>query len=131
VREVPVLFLAAARPELFDVRPQLGGGLSSYSVLPLGALNESDAEELTRELLQQHAVAPAVLERIGDVAGGNPLFIEELASSVVEGTTDPTRMLPTNVVSIISSRLDALPARQRRLLMDASVIGRAFSRNVL
>jgi predicted ATPase len=126
VRDVPVLFLASARPELFDARPTLGGGLSSYSVLPLSALGEAAAEELTRELLQQHAVAPAVLERISDVAGGNPLFIEELASSVVDGTTDPTARLPTSVVSIISARLDGLPERERRLLMDASVIGRVF-----
>ena len=38
----------------------------------------------------------------------------------------PRLGLPTSVVSIISARLDALPARERRLLMDASVIGRVF-----
>jgi class 3 adenylate cyclase len=126
VRDVPILFLASARPELFDARPTFGGGLSSYSVLPLSPLADAAADELTRELLQHHAVAPSLLERINDVAGGNPLFIEELASSVMEGTTDPTARLPTSVVSIISARLDGLPSRQRRLLMDASVIGRVF-----
>lgn len=131
VRDVPVLLLATARPELFDTRPNLGGGLSSYTALPLDALNEPAAEELTRELLQRHTVAPAVLERISDVAGGNPLFIEELATSVAEGTTDPTRVLPTSVVSIISARLDALPPRERRLLLDASVIGRTFWRGLV
>jgi predicted ATPase len=126
VRDVPVLFLATARPELFDARPTLGAGLSSYAVLPVGALSDAAAEALTRELLQQHAAAPSVLERINDVAGGNPLFIEELASSVAEGTTDPSARLPTSVVSIISARLDGLPSRERRLLMDASVVGRVF-----
>jgi class 3 adenylate cyclase len=126
VRNVPILFLASARPELFDLRPTFGAGLSSYTVLPVAALDDTAAEELTRELFQQHAVAPAVLERISDVAGGNPLFIEELASSVAEGTTDPTHGLPTSVVSIIAARLDALPPHERRLLMDASVIGRVF-----
>lgn len=131
VRDVPVLLLASARPELFDARPNLGGGLSAYTALPLDALNDTAAEELTRELLQGHTVAPAVLERISEVAGGNPLFIEELSTSVAEGTTDPTHMLPTSVVSIISARLDALPQRERRLLMDASVIGRTFWHGVL
>ena len=46
VRDVPILFLASARPELFDARPTLGGGLSSYTVLPLGALGDAAAEEL-------------------------------------------------------------------------------------
>lgn len=131
LRDVPVLILASARPELFDTRPSLGGGLSSYTALPLDALNETAAEELTRELLQQRTVAPAMLERISDVADGNPLFIEELATSVAEGTTDPTLALPTSVVSIISARLDALPTRERRLLLDASVIGRIFWRGLL
>jgi predicted ATPase len=67
-----------------------------------------------------------VLERIGEAAGGNPLFLEELSTSVAEGSTDPTRVLPVSVVSIIAARLDALPMRQRRLLLDASVIGRTF-----
>ena len=131
VSEVPVLLVASARPELFDTRPSLGGGLTSYTALPLDALNDAAAEELTRGLLPQHTVAPAVLERLNDVAGGNPLFIEELAASITEGTTDPTLVLPTSVVSIISARLDALPPRERRLLLDASVIGRTFWRGML
>ncbi len=131
VHDVPVLLVASARPELFDTRPSLGGGLTSYTTLPLDALSESAAEELTRGLLQQHTIAPAVLERLNDVAGGNPLFIEELAASIAEGTTDPTLVLPTSVVAIISARLDALPARERRLLLDASVIGRTFWRSML
>jgi eukaryotic-like serine/threonine-protein kinase len=82
-------------------------------------------------VLRGHAVAPSVLERIRDVAGGNPLFIEELASSVAEGTTDPTEGLPTSVVSVIAARLDALPQRERRILLVASVIGKTFWRSVL
>ncbi|HEY6428301.1 MAG TPA: AAA family ATPase, partial [Acidimicrobiales bacterium] len=131
VHDEPVLLLASARPELFETRPSLGGGLPSYTALRLDALNEAAAGQLARELFQDRTVAPAVLERIGDVAGGNPLFIEELATSVAEGTTDPTLVLPTSVVSIISARLDALPAREQRVLLDASVIGRTFWRGLL
>ena len=58
VRDVPVLLLASARPELFDTRPSLGGGLSSYTALPLDALNETAAEELTRELLKDTPSPP-------------------------------------------------------------------------
>jgi class 3 adenylate cyclase len=131
VRDAPVLILASARPELLDARPKLGGGLPRYTALALDALGASATEQLTRELLRAHPVSPAVLERIGDVAGGNPLFIEELATSVAEGTTDPTQTLPTSVVSIIAARLDAMPVRERQLLLNAAVIGRTFSRNLL
>ncbi len=126
VRDVPALILCSARPELLDEQPGFGGGLPAYTALSLDSLTEDAAEELTRELFRGHAVAPAVLERIGEAAGGNPLFLEELSTSVAEGSTDPTRVLPVSVVSIIAARFDALPARQRRLLLDASVIGRTF-----
>jgi class 3 adenylate cyclase len=131
VRNAPVLILASARPELLDARPNLGGGLPRYTALTLDALDAGAAEHLARELLRGHPVSPNVLERIGDVASGNPLFIEELATSVAEGTTDPTETLPTSVVSIIGARLDAMPVRERQLLMNAAVIGRTFWRNLL
>jgi class 3 adenylate cyclase len=131
VRNVSVLLVASARPELLEARPDLGNGLSSYMTLSLDVLGANAADELTREVLRGHAVAPSVLERIRDVAGGNPLFIEELASSVAEGTTDPTEGLPTSVVSVIAARLDALPQRERRILLVASVIGKVFWRSVL
>jgi predicted ATPase len=131
VRGVPVLILATARPELLYERRSFGGGLTAYVSLSLDALSDASAEELAGELLKGRAVAPALLERIGDAGGGNPLFIEELTSSVAEGTTDPTATLPTSVISIIAARLDGLPTRERRLLLDASVIGRTFSRDLL
>ena len=40
-------------------------------------------------------------------------------------------MLPGSVVSIIAARFDALPEPERRLLFDASVIGRTFWRSLL
>jgi class 3 adenylate cyclase len=131
VRDVPVLFLATARPELLDTRPGLGGGLGAYTALPLGGLSDEAADELSREVLRGHAVSPAVLEQISDAAEGNPLFIEELATSIAEGTTDPTQQLPTNVVSIIAARLDGVPPRERNLLLNAAVIGRTFWRGLL
>ncbi|TMK59086.1 MAG: hypothetical protein E6G60_15225, partial [Actinobacteria bacterium] len=131
VCDVPALFIGTARPELFDERPGFGHGLSAGTTVSLDVLTDQCAEELARELLRGHAVSPRLLERIGDAAGGNPLFIEELSTSVAEGTTDPTRGLPASVVSIIAARFDALPTRERRLLLNASVIGRTFWRSLL
>ncbi|HEY7107697.1 MAG TPA: adenylate/guanylate cyclase domain-containing protein [Acidimicrobiia bacterium] len=131
VRDVPVFILCTARTELLDEHAGFGRGLPAYSALALDSLTDDASEALTRELLRGHPVAPAVLERIGDAAGGNPLFLEELTTSVAEGSTDPTRGLPVSVVSIIAARFDALPARERRLLLNASVIGRTFWRSLL
>jgi DNA-binding SARP family transcriptional activator/class 3 adenylate cyclase len=124
-REAPILLLTLARPELFDVRPGWGGGLTSSTLLELRDLSLADSAELLASLLPgttDPAVAEALLER----AGGSPLFLEELAASVVEGAAEPAVTLPANIKAIIAARLDALPAAERQLLLDASVVGKIF-----
>ena len=51
VRDVPVLFLALARPELLGERPGWGGGLPAYTALPLEPLPDAAGRELATELL--------------------------------------------------------------------------------
>jgi predicted ATPase len=57
------------------------------------------------------------------IAEGNPLFIEQLAATIGETSTGT---LPTSIRALVSARLDALPARDRALLLDAAVIGKVF-----
>ena len=42
LRELPVLVLVLARPELLDARPSWGGGLPAYSALPLGTYTATE-----------------------------------------------------------------------------------------
>jgi class 3 adenylate cyclase/tetratricopeptide (TPR) repeat protein len=128
VRDVPIMLLALARPELLDSRPAWGSRLPSYSSIPLEPLGEEHSRELARELLSSHGEDNA--DRLVATAEGNPLFIEELAASLSEGATASDK-LPTNVRAIVSARLDALPATERSLLLDASVVGRVFWRRAL
>jgi class 3 adenylate cyclase len=128
VRDVPLVMLALGRPELLDSRPAWGSRLPSYSSIPLEPLGDEDARKLARELLRSHGENNA--DRLAATAEGNPLFIEELAASLSEGAT-VTDKLPTNVRAIVSARLDALPATERSLVLDASVVGRVFWRRVL
>jgi class 3 adenylate cyclase len=128
VRDVPLVMLALARPELLDSRPAWGSRLPSYSSIPLEPLGDEDSRKLARELLRSHGENNA--DRLAATAEGNPLFIEELAASLSEGAT-VTDKLPTTVRAIVSARLDALPATERSLVLDASVVGRVFWRRVL
>jgi class 3 adenylate cyclase len=131
VRDAPVLFVNSARPELFDRRPGWGGGLSAYTVLAVDILSDADAEALALHHLAPSENSDLVAERLREAAGGNPLFIEELAASLAEGATDPARALPSSVKAIIASRLDALSPTERRVLLDASVVGKTFWRGFL
>jgi len=128
VRDVPVLFVALARPELLTDRPTWGGGLPAYTALPLDPLDESSSQDLAEQLLAAKAVATGA-SRVAEMAEGNPLFIEELAASIAERSTADE--LPTSVRAIIAARLDSLPPAERSVLVDASVAGRVFWRGSL
>ena len=128
VRDVPVLFVALARPELLTERPSWGGGLPAYSSLPLDPLNAASSQELAEQLLAAKAVENGA-SRVAEMAEGNPLFIEELTASIAERSTADE--LPTSVRALIAARLDALPPGERSVLVDASVAGRVFWRGAL
>jgi class 3 adenylate cyclase len=132
LQDLPVLVVTLARPELLDVRPGWGGGLLAHTALPLPPLDPKDATGLATHRLAD-AGATGSLERAADlaaIADGNPLFIEQLAAALAE-SGDPSAPLPTTVREIIAARLDALPPRERAVLLDASVSGRVFWRGML
>jgi predicted ATPase len=129
VRDVPALFVATARPELFDARPGWGGGLPRYTAIAVEPLTDADARRMAMGLLPDPT--SEVVERLGETAGGNPLFIEELASSLAEGTTEGSEALPTNLKAIVAARIDALPERERRVVLDAAIVGKVFGRGAV
>ena len=129
VKDAPALFLTAARPELLDTRPGWAGGLRGYTALPLGPLSAGQVRALATLLLADHSDSEAVVDHMERVAGGNPLFIEELVSWSAD--REGAGAFPTTVRAIIAARLDALPETERRLLLDASVVGEVFWRGAL
>src|SRR5215831_4699885 len=122
-RDAPALLVATARPELLDVQPTWGTGLAAQTTMPLEPLPDEDARALAEQLVVD--VDP---DRLVDVAGGNPLFLEELAASIAERGGDE---LPVTVREAIAARVDALPARARDALLTAAVIGKTFWRGIL
>jgi class 3 adenylate cyclase len=133
LRELPVLVLVLARPELLDARPSWGGGLPAYSALPLGPLSTAEALELAAERLAAHVESERVdraLE-LAQTAAGNPLFIEQLAATLSERSTTTADALPTTVRGLVAARLDALPASERDVVLDAAVGGKVFWRGAL
>ena len=125
VRDVPLLLLTQARPELLSERPAWGGGLPAYSALPLEPLAADDSRELARRLLETAGSEVRRLPELAETAEGNPLFLEELAASVAEGRTNGDE-LPTSIRSIVAARIDALPSAEREALLDAAVFGKVF-----
>ena len=130
VRDVPLMCLALARPDLLLTRAAWGGGLPAYTALSLEPLCAADATELVDVLLARGARESGEL-RLVDTAEGNPLFIEELVAAAIERPVSTADRLPTTIRDLISARLDALPAEQRIVLFDAAVVGKVFWRGAL
>lgn len=128
-RDVPLLLLTLARPELLD-RAQRWGSVGSYTAVTLDPLRDRDAERLACLHLGVPEGSPSAA-RLVEICDGNPLFIEEAGASVVERATDVMTELPTNVRTIIAARIDALSPAERAVLLDAAVIGKVFWRGPL
>jgi class 3 adenylate cyclase len=125
VRDVPLLLLTQARPELLAERPTWGGGLPTYTALQLEPLSREDSAELANRLFDAAGSAAQAARALADTAEGNPLFLEELVASVAEGRGD-ARALPTSIRGIVAARIDALPGEEREALLDAAVVGKVF-----
>jgi class 3 adenylate cyclase len=128
--EVPLLVLALARPEFLDARASWAH-LPTNVTVQLEALADVHAHELVLRLLSGSPDPDSVAERVERAAGGNPLFIEELSAWLSEGGASEAGELPTTVKALIAARLDRLPAPERQVLLNASVIGDVFWRGAL
>jgi class 3 adenylate cyclase len=133
LRDLPILVLVLARPELIDARPGWGGGLPAYTTLPLGPLPEEDARRLALERLSAHTAVTREDRAIelAATAAGNPLFIEQLAATLTETSASFAQELPTTIRGLVAARLDALPHGERSVLLDAAVGGKTFWRGAL
>jgi len=128
LRDLPIMLLTQARPELLDARPAWGGGLPAYTALPLAPLSAEEARDLAAMRLGELGSKQAT--SLAGTAEGNPLFIEQLAAAMTEAGSAPGS-LPTTVRGIVAARLDALPPEERALLLDAAVAGKTFWRGAL
>jgi predicted ATPase/class 3 adenylate cyclase len=124
----PLMLVCLARDELLDRRPSWGGGRRSSTQLLLSPLSDEHSRALVRALLPQGLeVVPAVAER----SGGNPLFAEEMARRIAEEGTIEAAELPDTVQAVLAARLDSLNPFERRLVQQASVVGRTFPEGAL
>jgi predicted ATPase len=125
---VQLLLLSLARPELLTERPAWGGR-SNAETLTLEPLAESEADELINSLLGGSRLEKEARVRIGQVAEGNPLFVEQLLAMLAEG--GKADRVPATIQAPLAARLDALPEEERDLLERASVIGFEFEWELL
>ena len=117
---LPFLLVTTIRPDSESAWPPMS--FAGYSALRirLEPLDEASSAELVRGILGT-AVEPATIARLFERSGGNPLFLEELATLVSEQGALP--ILPDSLRAMIAARLDQLPTDERTMLDNAAVLG--------
>jgi tetratricopeptide (TPR) repeat protein len=141
----PAIVLCAYRPvfSLFKSH-QLSGVGNIYQEMRLQDLSPSEAQDMLESLLKA-ATIPSDLKRfVHEKAEGNPFYLEELVNSLIETETlirdnggwKVTRPISesdisTTIHGVVSGRLDRLGKKTKRILQEASVIGRAFLYEIL
>jgi class 3 adenylate cyclase/tetratricopeptide (TPR) repeat protein len=122
----PLLLVCLARDELFERRSAWGGGRRNATKLLLDPLSRDDSRHLVASLLGREDPGGEVVPQVAERSGGNPLFAEEMVRRLAEEEGDGIAELPDTVQAVLAARLDALDPFERRLVQQASVVGRTF-----
>jgi class 3 adenylate cyclase/tetratricopeptide (TPR) repeat protein len=115
-----------------------------YHEMRLHDLSRSESQEMVQSLLKTEKV-PSELQRfIQDKMDGNPFYLEEAINSLIESNTlirgnDHWRVtkhiseadISSTIQGVISARVDRLEHESKRILQEASVIGRSFYYEIL
>ena len=139
LREVPVLILCMARPELLEVRGAWMTGKSNASIATLRPLSGGETDGLIHHLLSGGELTSETRTRIAGVAEGNPLFVEETLRMLVDdgflqrsnGSWSvigdlSSLTIPPTIQALLTARLDRLDHQERDVIERASIIGRTF-----
>jgi predicted ATPase/class 3 adenylate cyclase len=141
-RNSPILVVTQARPELLERRATWGAGHRNFTSMYLDPLSEEAMEQLLTGLVPG---LPAELRaQILARAEGIPLYAVETVrmlldrgALVQEGSvyrpagTIESLEVPETLHALIAARLDGLPAPERRVVQDAAVLGKTFTKQAL
>lgn len=139
--DAPLFLLCAARHELLEERPGWGEGLANAQRVELTELDSSDSALVVRNLIGDARLPEGLEARILSVAGGNPLFVEQMLSMLADdgvlrreegqvvfvGSPDGVAV-PDSISALLASRLDRLGPRELSVLTRAAVVGLEFER---
>jgi class 3 adenylate cyclase/tetratricopeptide (TPR) repeat protein len=118
----PLLLLCLARPDLLERRPSWGSGRTNAMAIALEPLDVPETEKLVRALLAGGSDRP--VDEIVARTEGNPLFVEEYVHMLADQGS--RAVVPPTLHGVIAARIDATTPGVKRLLHEASVIGRDF-----
>ena len=125
IEHVALLSSGASILLLCISRPEIGERRRSWPVtMRLEPLRDEAVEQLIGERIPDE-----LRERIAALAGGNPLFIEEMVAMAGDG--DGEVVVPPTLQALLATRLDQLDAGQRGVLERGAIEGEVFHRGAV
>ena len=141
----PAMVLCVYRPEFNLFTSYQASRIGAiYREIRLQDLSPSHAQDMLESLLKTERIPSDLRRFVQDKAEGNPFYLEELVNSLIESETltrdnGSWRLarsiteadISSTIHGLISGRLDRLEKETKRILQEASVIGRAFLYDIL
>lgn len=124
VKDLPIVVLAFARPEVHEVFPRFLEGRNAEEIR-LKPLSRRAAGELVSSMLGGLVDGDRINELV-ERSEGNAFFLEELIRAVADQRTDA---LPATILGMVEARLSALAPELRKLLRAGSIFGQVFWQN--
>ena len=141
-RSHPLFVLGLARPDFVEKRPTWAAGKRNFTQLYLDPLSPQTMSDLLTGLVP--GLPDDLSQRILDRAEGVPLYAVETVRMLLDrglvaregnayrptGEVE-TLEVPETLHALVAARLDGLTQEERRLVQDASVLGKTFTRQGL
>lgn len=137
--DAPILVVGTARGQLVDARPTWSDGPAAERFV-LDRLGDAASAQLISNMVGGLDMPDRTRSMIVEAAEGNPLFVEQLVSMLIDGgtlvqagsawkaTRDLVRLeIPPSIHALLAARLDLLDADERHVIEPASVIGLEFA----
>lgn len=142
VEGASVLMVATSRHDLLESRAEWGTREDSKRLV-LKPLSDEAATQVVSNLLGAAGLPQSLVKRIVDAAEGNPLYVEQMLSMLVDTgavnedgspvtvKSDADIVVPPTIHALLEARLDKLERSERAAAEPASVIGMEFPRSAV
>ena len=139
------LFILAYRPPFtLHSGHRISSFKKAYWEIQLQDLSNTESRELVQSLLKTNNIPLPIKMLTQEISEGNPFYLEEMVNALIDsgvlvrdqGSWTLSRAItsndvPASIQEVIAAKLDRLDKETKRILQEASVIGRAFLFDVL
>jgi class 3 adenylate cyclase/tetratricopeptide (TPR) repeat protein len=141
--DAPLLLVCSTRHELVERIPEWSTGPRAARI-ELERLTADQTAAVAEHLLGKTGLDERIRARVIEAADGNPLFVEQLLSMLIDeglitfdngcwraGPNIDRAVVPPTIQALLAARLDYLEQDERAVIEPASVIGHVFVKDAV